>query len=377
MVVDDNPANLKLMGDMLGQQGYEVRLFPRGRLALASAAQRPPDLVLLDINMPEMEGYQVCQRFKADANLAQISVIFLSALRETQDKVKGLECGGVDYISKPFQLEEVQARVETHLKVHHLQKSLQLYNERLEEAVAARTRELMEAHARLKILDEAKSDFLHLISHEFRTPLNGLLGVGDLMLQGLPNTDENRELVEMFDTSRRRILGILDDALLLTQIDIAGEKLPLGPASLRKVLEKALERSSDFARERGVAVDADLDAAENNVVGDETLLVTALQALIEAGMKVASAGSLLRLRLETAGGAVRILIEADGKTVPAAYIKKFFEVFSMPETSLAGVNLGLRPAVAHRILTLFGGSAEISNQDSRGIRLTACMNTSC
>src|ERR1700757_1461092 len=85
MVVDDNPANLKLMGDMLGQQGYEVRLFPRGRLALASAAQRPPEVILLDINMPEMDGYEVCRRLKADVGLAQIPVIFLSALQETAD----------------------------------------------------------------------------------------------------------------------------------------------------------------------------------------------------------------------------------------------------------------------------------------------------
>src|ERR1700733_2462372 len=102
MVVDDNPANLKLLERMLAQAGYGVRSFSRGRPALVSAAQNPPDLILLDINMPELTGYEVCERLKSDVKLAPIPVIFLSALSQTEDKVKALRCGGVDYISKPF-----------------------------------------------------------------------------------------------------------------------------------------------------------------------------------------------------------------------------------------------------------------------------------
>jgi CheY-like chemotaxis protein len=123
MVVDDNPANLKLLEDMLRQRGYEVRSFPRGRLALDGAEQEPPDLFLLDINMPEMNGYEVCEQLKRSALLAGIPVIFLSALDATEDKVKGFRSGGVDYISKPFQFEEVQARVETHLGLRRAQQA--------------------------------------------------------------------------------------------------------------------------------------------------------------------------------------------------------------------------------------------------------------
>ena len=123
MVVDDNPANLKLMEDMLRQHGYDVRSFPRGRLALAAADQEPPDLILLDINMPEMNGYEVCEHLKSSARLSDIPVIFLSALNAIEDKVKGFRSGGVDYISKPFQFEEVQARVETHVKLRRAQQA--------------------------------------------------------------------------------------------------------------------------------------------------------------------------------------------------------------------------------------------------------------
>jgi DNA-binding response OmpR family regulator len=123
MVVDDNPANLKLLEDMLRQHRYDVRSFPRGRLALLAADEEPPDLILLDINMPEMNGYEVCEQLKHSERLASIPVIFLSALDATEDKVKGFQSGGVDYISKPFQFEEVQARVETHLKLRRAQQA--------------------------------------------------------------------------------------------------------------------------------------------------------------------------------------------------------------------------------------------------------------
>jgi serine phosphatase RsbU (regulator of sigma subunit) len=121
MVVDDQPANLKLLEDMLRQQGYRVRSFPRGRLALLAAAQQPPDLILLDITMPEMDGYEVCRQLKSDERLSRIPVIFLSALGDTADKVKAFQSGGVDYVTKPFHLEEVQARVHTHIELRHLQ----------------------------------------------------------------------------------------------------------------------------------------------------------------------------------------------------------------------------------------------------------------
>src|SRR5580700_10294793 len=194
MIVDDNPANLRLLEDMLLEKGHEVHSFPVGRLALAEALQNPPDLILLDINMPEMNGYEVCERLKSNERLSDTPVIFLSALNEIQDKVKAFRSSGVDYISKPFQIEEVHARVETHLKLHDLQRALKLQNERLEEAVAARTRELGEAYERLTILDNSKNEFLNLISHEFRTPLNGILGVGEIILDEMDSTEENHEL---------------------------------------------------------------------------------------------------------------------------------------------------------------------------------------
>jgi putative two-component system response regulator len=145
IVVDDQPANLKLMEDMLRQEGYAVRSFPRGRLALAAAAQQPPDLILLDINMPEMDGFEVCKRLKADKLLAAIPVIFLSALNDTKDKVRGFRSGAVDFISKPFQFEEVQARIEAQLTLRELRTRLEKQNSELGDLVKLQVREIAES----------------------------------------------------------------------------------------------------------------------------------------------------------------------------------------------------------------------------------------
>lgn len=136
LIVDDTPASLRLLAQMLASQGYQVRPAPDGALALAAAQAEPPDLILLDIRMPEMDGYQVCARLKADPATCDVPVIFISALDEIQDKVRAFAGGGVDYVTKPFQLEEVLARVQAHLALRRLQRQLQEANQRMEQELA-------------------------------------------------------------------------------------------------------------------------------------------------------------------------------------------------------------------------------------------------
>jgi len=135
LIVDDTPENLRLLSGLLAGRGYEVRPVPSGRLALTGARALLPDLILLDIMMPDMSGYEVCERLKADGHTRDIPVIFISALNETPDKLRGFTVGGVDYITKPFQEQEVLARVETHLRLRTLQKTVEEKNARLEEAL--------------------------------------------------------------------------------------------------------------------------------------------------------------------------------------------------------------------------------------------------
>ncbi len=163
MVVDDQPANLKLLEDLLTQQGHAVRSFPRGRLALDAAARNLPDLILLDINMPEMNGFEVCRQLKADDKLASVPVLFLSALSETSDKVKAFQSGGVDYITKPFQVEEVTARVETHLQLH---RARQVERELLEKTLGGAVKALSDlAHLTSPTLTERSGALRSMVVH--------------------------------------------------------------------------------------------------------------------------------------------------------------------------------------------------------------------
>jgi putative two-component system response regulator len=145
LIVDDTPANLTLLSKMLGDRGYRIRPVPSGSLALRAAASDPPDLILLDITMPEMDGFEVCRQLKEDARLRDVPVIFISALTETEGKVKAFKRGGVDYVTKPFQIEEVEARVETHLKLRNAQAELSRYNRYLEQLVDEKVKEISEA----------------------------------------------------------------------------------------------------------------------------------------------------------------------------------------------------------------------------------------
>jgi DNA-binding response OmpR family regulator len=367
MIVDDTPDNLKLLEEMLRGRGYFVRAFPRGRLALAAAANEPPDLIMLDINMPEMTGYETCERLKTDPRLSSIPVIFISALNETLDKVKAFQCGGVDYVTKPFQLEEVQARVTTHLRLRQLQVELEMHNAHLEETVRLRTRELADAKGRLAILDKAKSDFLTLISHELRTPLNGLFGLTDLVFMGCETNPEISEFKAPFEESKLRLLTILDDAMLLCQIEVEGTRFAPRPVSLPPVLEAATAKAGEFAGSRKVSLEIAPDCV-GVVSGHDGLLTKALQSLLETAVKFSKSGGTVRMFANPTPTGVGLAIEATGRVIPLQALPRFFDVLAIGESITPGGDLGLGPPVADRILSLFGGSVTVANREPAGIR---------
>ena len=211
LVVDDTPANLMLLKEMLTNHGYRVRPASSGRLALRSVAMETPDLILLDVRMPDMDGYEVCHRLKADAGSRAIPVIFISALDSVGDKVRGFAAGGIDYITKPFQEAEVLARVETHLSLRLLQQKLEQQNvqlhqeisvrkhfenelkkhqELLEERISERTMELQEA------LGKYRSIFENSVEGIFRLSLGGSFINCNPALVAILGYDSPEELTE-------------------------------------------------------------------------------------------------------------------------------------------------------------------------------------
>ncbi|GAB4437886.1 MAG: diguanylate cyclase [Cyanobacteria bacterium J069] len=169
LIVDDTPANLQLLTSLLRRRGYEVRAANNGALGLAIARATATEVMLLDISMPDMDGYTVCEQLKSDQRTRDISVIFVSALGEVVDKVRAFAVGGVDYITKPFHVQEVVARVETHLALRRLQQQLQAQNERLQQEM--RDRRAAEAalqSANLELKRLAHSDGLTQVANRRR-----------------------------------------------------------------------------------------------------------------------------------------------------------------------------------------------------------------
>ncbi len=369
LVVDDIPENLKLMTSILKQSGYKVRSVASGAMALETAKLMPPDLILLDINMPEMDGYEVCSRLKTDAELAPIPVIFLSALSECPDKVQGFQVGGIDYITKPFQAEEVLARIEGQLELSRLRKELQKQNEILEEKVHLRTRELAEAKDRLAILDKTKGDFLSLISHELRTPLNGIFGIAELIFDSCQLTADEKDLLRHYEFSRQRIISILDDALLLTQIGMQSEQFANMPVSLAHALRLAIRKAGDPTKMPRASFGT-VPEFPAPIYGDPEMVEKALAGFLEAADKFSVPGSVLELSGLTSESEVVLGIKATGYRIPEASISKIFDVLAIAESITPGGDLGLKLPLSERIVKLMGGAVEIKNTEPPGVSLT-------
>jgi DNA-binding response OmpR family regulator len=374
LIVDDLPTNLQLLTDMLEARGYQVRPVLSGEAALQAARSEPPQLVLLDINMPGMNGYEVCERLKHDPQLAAVPVIFISALGETVDKVKGFGLGAVDYVTKPFQPDEVEARVRTHLELARLRRELEWHNVRLEEMVAVRTRQLAEAHARLTILDEAKSDFLHLISHEVRTPLCGICWAAETLIEAHAKDPETAECAELYHRGRQRLLTLIDDALLLSQIGVGATVGVQQQCQLEELVSTARANAAAFAQFRRVQF-APVPSDLGLVHGMPDYLVRALQSMLETAVKFARSDSLVRLAKATAPGEISLLIEADGQGIPPEMVPRFFQLLAIAEPITSGGDLGLGPAVAARVVSLYGGAVSVDNLSRPGIRLTVRLRT--
>jgi CheY-like chemotaxis protein len=229
LIVDDTPANLRLLSNMLAEQRYKVRSVINGQMALTATQASPPDLILLDIRMPEMNGYEVCEHLKADEDTHDIPIIFISALDATQDKVKAFTVGGVDYITKPFQLEEVLARVETHLALRNLQKSLQ--------------REIIERDKLIAELDA----YAHTVAHDLKNPLGALVGFSDMLETEYTELSDEQLLlcVNTIAKSARKMTNIIEELLLLASVrkmdDVRTE-----PLDMAAVVVEALDRLADM-----------------------------------------------------------------------------------------------------------------------------------
>jgi signal transduction histidine kinase len=264
LIVDDVAANLQVLTGMLDDRGYLTRPVTSGKMALLAAQNDPPDLVLLDITMPEMDGYEVCAHMKASEKLKDIPVIFISALHETLDKVKGFSVGGLDYVTKPFQFEEVHARVETHLKLRRLQ--LQLEEQKQE----------------LSRSNQDLQQFAYVASHDMQEPLRMIKSFLQLLEQQYRGKLDAKadEYIHYAVDGADRMSRLISDLLAYARVGTQGEAFKEWDCNM--VLRQVLENLQTLIRESGAVVDSE---PLPTVMGDLTQLTQLFQNLVGNAMK--------------------------------------------------------------------------------------------
>lgn len=363
--VDDNPHNSQLLQKILHRENFRVVTYNCGSKLLKGIARATPDLVLLDIDMPGLSGYQLCERLKSEPDTRHIPVIFISALTDLTEKKAGFRAGGADYITKPFEAEEVVMRINNHLQISSLRNQLAEQNMNLEAIVQQRTAELELAHKQLKKLDDIKSEFLKFISHELRTPLVGLLGVIDLLMEELGDKADE-VLTDMFVKSRQRILNLIDDALLLIEIESFPENLEKSKVELQKLLEisifEATQMEAGFSVETGTS-----NQIRCRVMGDGGLMVKAFKYLLVTAFKFCQSGTPLKMTIDTLQTEVTIKLEAKGKSVTDKTAESFFDFHSDARASSHAESVGLAPVIASKIITLFDGTVNLTKLEKNGV----------
>ncbi len=349
LIVDDTPANLRLLSGILKEEGYKVRPAPSGPLALSAAQNSAPDLILLDINMPEMDGYEVCRQLKADKELARVPVIFLSALSETEDKLKAFEAGGVDYITKPFQYEEVRARVETHLRIRRLQVELEDKIVRLGEA------------------EELRESLVHMIVHDLRSPLTGIMASLQILeMQWDPEDQEGFKDLERALDSSQAMSRMINSLLDVAKIESGELDMQRVDADLVEIAEEAVRVLGGLVRD--TRVDVEKPEGRVGAHADRALITRVVENLLANALKFTPSGGQITVRIASTSSGGRMEVTDTGTGVPEEYREKIFEKFGQVEAreNKARSSTGLGLTFCKLVVEAHGGTLGVESEVGEG-----------
>jgi two-component system, sensor histidine kinase and response regulator len=334
LIVDDSPANVLLLVRMLTERGYTARTALSGTLALQAVRTELPDLILLDITMPEMTGYEVCERLKADTALKDIPVIFISALNETIDKVKAFHVGGADYVTKPFQLEEVYARIQTHLQ--------------------------------LRRLERLRDDLTHMVVHDLRNPLAVIWNFLDILefheVQKLSASTQT--LVTVARRSVEDLLNMIGSILDVSKMGAGEMKLQREPCDLDALTRAVLATTQPLPGNRTVTLDA--PESSLTVPADVGLIRRVLQNLLSNALKVTPAGGDVRIVITPSRSEVRVAVTDTGPGISPEYHQRIFERFGQVEDRTNRLGTGLGLAFCKLAIEAHGGRIGVESEVGKG-----------
>ncbi len=359
LVVDDTLYNIQLLYLMLSKQGYNVVKASGGKEALEIANEILPDLILLDIRMPILDGYEVCTLLKENERTNHIPVIFISSVDNPTEKVEAFSVGGVDYINKPFQLMEVLARVETHLHLSSLRKQLQFQNQQLQ--VAAQ--QLQQSLEKERELNQIKSNFISVVSHEFRTPLTSIQSSAELLEYYDWDRSEQIDQLKQIQSEVRHMTDLMEDVLFLSRHEAQKNTLNAVPFNLMTFCHKLLRQTQVLLKEShtilftfsdgGASINHQISKGKTTiddeslpnvmVVMDENVLRHILMNLLSNAIKYSPTGGNIEFNCSINNSEVIFTIKDQGIGIPKSEQVHLFSSFYRAKNvgTLPGTGLGL------------------------------------
>ncbi len=375
LVVDDQPQNRELLEAYLVAAGHKVQLAANGREALNAVAQSHPDVILLDILMPEIDGYEVCRRLKADPNTAFIPIVIITALQDIEHRLKGIDTGADEFLTKPFNHVELLTRVRSLLRAKALHDEIVATNRLLEERVAERTAALERALRDLRETDRVKTEFLANISHELLTPLTPVKGYIPALLQQVfgPITPDQRQTLEIISTSVDRLHSLIENLLTFMRWEAGHVPVRLEPMALEAVAGLALEITRQEVGDKKIAFQTHIPENLPAIRGDLTALTSALRQVLDNAIKFTPGGGTvsLEMRSQDGGSGVRLTISDTGVGIPAEALPRIFDKFYQADASATrrhgGTGLGL--AIVKRILDAHNALIAVHSRVGQGTQV--------
>lgn len=355
LIVDDTPENLQLLSSMLTEAGYRVRPVISGAMALQSVYAEQPDLVLLDVNMPEMDGYEVCERFKADPLLVNIPILFISALDSTFNKVRAFEVGGVDYITKPFQFEEVLARVEAQLNLYQQRREIEHLRE--------------QDRIYFQKLSQMKDDVVRMTTHNLKNPLNTLINATYLLNQSeiVNDEQERQKYLKLLKNNADRVLDLITDLLELARIE-TGMALTKEIMLLPNFLERNIENFERLASNKRITLELGPVESYFTVPFDPELINQVLQILLDNAIKHTPEGGKVQIEASLMHREVLIRVIDTGRTIPKEDLPNLFDKFYPSNRGLPDgeEGTGLELSIAKSIVEQHGGRIWAESEEELG-----------
>ena len=364
LIVDDVARNIQILGNILSSNGFQIAYAQSGKEALRITTKQDFDLILLDIMMPEMSGYEVCTKFKENKETSEVPIIFLTAKADMDSIIKGFETGGQDYITKPFNSAELMARVNTHILLRDQKKQLKQINKTLEQKVEERTVQLKKANKLLEKLDHTKNDFLSIISHELRTPLNGVIGLTDL-LDNTPMAKSQQEYVNNLKEVSERLVRFSDLALLITSLKIEKYQPDFLPVSANHLVESGITEFNELNKNTGLKIRFSPNKVKPLIFADSDLIRQSCILIIENAAKFAGDDRPLDISVLTSANRVTIELKDYGPGFTTEALENLFELFSTGDMlHIEGTGLSL--AAVKLIMEMHSGKVEALNNEEAG-----------